>query len=329
MWTFETCSSVGSLAWEEPMMTGRYGVFINYRRSDASRMAQQLYDKLVAEFGLGRVFMDIDSISLGVDFDQKLAHSLSQCKAQLVVIGDRWLTAEDKYGARRLDNPNDYVRMEIEFALRRDMLVIPILVDGASMPPPSDLPGQLRALARRNGESISRTRFDTDCMKLMRVINGILRDGDASQEEVIDPDEFNREVSKVVRRTFLDLLSIKARFMTHGEGPLGTFECDIVDPDNALRRIEFITSTTWPYPGRVGPQVGRSTGPSYDWLLSTLQARKAPGLVITSTPAELDMVGRISNEHPLPVRFLHWTRTNTDLAELEEYLPVLWNAAGK
>src|SRR5690348_2734818 len=126
------------------------GIFICYRREDASPYAGRIYDHLSARFGAQRVFMDIDTIRPGDDFVQVISEKVAACDALIAVIGKRWLTSADSRGRRRLEDPNDYVRIEIASALSRNVRVIPALVDGAQMPPAGELPPDLAPLSRRN-----------------------------------------------------------------------------------------------------------------------------------------------------------------------------------
>jgi hypothetical protein len=126
-------------------------IFVCYRRDDSRDVTGRLYDRLIATYGSNRVFRDIDSIPLGMDFRTHVANQLADCKACLVVIGRDWLLIQDRDGRRRLDDPNDHVRVEIETALRRSIPVVPLLINHATMPHPDDLPESLQALAYRNG----------------------------------------------------------------------------------------------------------------------------------------------------------------------------------
>jgi hypothetical protein len=135
------------------------GVFICYRRDDSSAYAGRLYDHLCARFGAERVFMDVDTIRPGDDFVQVISDRVAACDTVIAVIGRRWLSSVDSHGRRRLDDPNDYVRIEIANALARKVRVIPALVDGAQMPAPEDLPSDLARLSRRNAVEISNTLF--------------------------------------------------------------------------------------------------------------------------------------------------------------------------
>jgi len=132
-------------------------VFISYRRSDTTAgYASWIYERLEAAFGAGHVFMDVDSLPLGIDFVEHLERPLSTTDVALVLIGPGWLEAADETGARRLDDPDDFVRIEVAAALRASLRVIPVLVDGAQMPKSRLLPDDLRALARRQALTFQR-----------------------------------------------------------------------------------------------------------------------------------------------------------------------------
>lgn len=121
-------------------------IFVSYRQSDARAWAAALRDELAQAFGGEEVFFDADSLHAGRWSDQIVA-ALDGCKVLLVVIGGGWLTAQDADGRRRLDDPDDVHRREIEHALRRPgVTVVPILVDGATMPPAASLPASLQGL---------------------------------------------------------------------------------------------------------------------------------------------------------------------------------------
>jgi hypothetical protein len=115
-------------------------IFINYRRSDSPDAAGRLYDRLEQEFGAGRLFMDVDTIPPGADFAAVLENVVASCDVFLAIIGPAWLDTPEPGSGRRLDNPNDFVRIEIASALRLGKHVIPVLVNGAGMPPADSLP---------------------------------------------------------------------------------------------------------------------------------------------------------------------------------------------
>ncbi len=138
------------------------GVFICYRREDAAGFAGRIYDRLKNGLGRENVFIDVDNIPAGRDFVEVLSERVGRCDALVALIGKNWLAISDKDNRRRLDDPNDFVGIEIRAALERNVPVIPVLVDGAVMPQADDLPDGLKKLARRQGIEISHKRFDSD-----------------------------------------------------------------------------------------------------------------------------------------------------------------------
>jgi hypothetical protein len=135
------------------MVSGGH-IFLSYRRADSADITGRIYDRLVDEFGRALIFKDVDSIPLGTDFKEYLDRKVGECRVLLAVIGDRWVDADDPDGKRRLDDPADFVRVEIESALARGIPVIPLLVRGAPMPVEEMLPVSLRGLVYRNGIQI-------------------------------------------------------------------------------------------------------------------------------------------------------------------------------
>src|SRR6187455_3304441 len=149
-------------------------IFINYRREDSISTAGRLYDRLSQTFGRKNIFMDVDHIPAGVDFVAHLNTQVAACNIILVVIGPHWLEAKDENGGRRLDNPDDFVVIEIATALARNIRVIPVLVDGARMPKAGELPGSLKALARRQAVEVRQLHFGRDAEALVERINEAL-----------------------------------------------------------------------------------------------------------------------------------------------------------
>lgn len=149
-------------------------IFINYRRGDSKWATKALGNCLTDNFGEDRVFMDIDTIKPGQDFVKAIEDAVGSCDALVVMIGKNWLHMTDDRGTRRLDNTNDYVRLEIASALKRDITVIPILIDGAEMPHAEDLPNDIAALARRNALEISEKRFDYDSGRLIDTLKEVV-----------------------------------------------------------------------------------------------------------------------------------------------------------
>jgi len=146
------------------------GIFISYRRDDASGEAGRLYDHLIARFGDHMVFRDIDAIDPGTDFVGRIEEAVGSCKVLLAVIGRDWLTVTGPDGRRRLENPADFVRLELASALRQGIRMIPVLVQHASMPNPEDLPEPLKELARRNAIELADDRWGYDMSRLVSAI---------------------------------------------------------------------------------------------------------------------------------------------------------------
>lgn len=125
-------------------------IFISYRRADSADAAGRIYDRLVNAFGSECIFKDVDSIPPGTDFSEVIAQRLGDCQAVIVVIGRSWLLSKKAGAPPRLHEPDDFVRLEIEFALGRKLLLVPALVGKSSMPDAAQLPKSLQPLARRN-----------------------------------------------------------------------------------------------------------------------------------------------------------------------------------
>jgi hypothetical protein len=166
-----------------PIPTGSGRIFISYRREETSYPAAWLYDRLADRFGGGQVFKDVDSIQLGDDFVEVIHRAVGSCDVLLALIGDQWLTITDQHGRRRLDNPDDFVRLEIEAALTRNVRVIPILVEGALMPPPEELPESLTRLVRRQALELSPERFEFDTNRLLKVLETTLDEVRRTQQD--------------------------------------------------------------------------------------------------------------------------------------------------
>ncbi|MES9991480.1 MAG: toll/interleukin-1 receptor domain-containing protein [Candidatus Thiodiazotropha sp.] len=149
-------------------------IFISYRREDSADVTGRIHDRLAEHFGETAVFMDVDDIPLGVDFSKYIDDKVGKCEVLLAIVGRDWLSVSDEAGIRRLDLPSDYVRIEIESALKRNIPVVPLLVRRATMPGAEDLPESIREFSKRNGMPIrSDPDFRTDCDRL---IEGLEKD---------------------------------------------------------------------------------------------------------------------------------------------------------
>ena len=146
-------------------------VFISYRRDDSAGYSGRLADALEKRLGKDNVFRDVEDIKPGEDFVKAIERNLQNASAFLVIMGKDWLTVKDNQGRRRLENPNDYVRIEIESALRLDGLIIPVLVEGAVMPKPEELPPSIAAIANRQAIEMTDSRWDEDIERLIETFN--------------------------------------------------------------------------------------------------------------------------------------------------------------
>jgi formylglycine-generating enzyme required for sulfatase activity len=158
-------------------------IFISYRREESAASAGRLFDRLSNYFSANQIFMDVDSIDLGENFVKTIGETVGSCDVLIAVIGKGWLTSRDQEGQRRLDNPDDFVRLEIATALKRDIRVIPVLVDGASMPQPRDLPDDLKTLVHRNALVLSHDRFRPDSERLVVAVKRVLEKTAAERRE--------------------------------------------------------------------------------------------------------------------------------------------------
>jgi Tol biopolymer transport system component len=163
------------------------GIFISYRRSDNPDATGRIYDRLVSEFGKSRVFKDVDSIPLGQDFRGHLDDVVGGCVAVLAIIGPRWTDARNAAGNRRLEDPDDFVRIELEAALARDIPVVPVLVGHAAMSGIADLPASLASMVfRQSIEVRPDPDFHHDATRLVSALKAII-DPNAPQEDPLAP----------------------------------------------------------------------------------------------------------------------------------------------
>lgn len=147
-------------------------LFISYRRTDSAGYSGRVHDRLQREFGDNLLFMDVDSIPLGTNFVKMLGEEVAKCDVLLAVIGPGWLEAHDEKGNRRLDNPDDFVRIEIGTALKRGIPVVPILLEGTQVPKADQLPDDLKELTLRNGLDVRHASFAEDMERLIRGLKG-------------------------------------------------------------------------------------------------------------------------------------------------------------
>ncbi|MEP7287584.1 MAG: protein kinase [Chloroflexota bacterium] len=151
-------------------------IFISYRRSDSADITGRIYDRLVAHFGEDIIFRDLNSMPLGTNFKKYIENIVQKCVVELVVMGQQWVNITDALGQRRLENPDDFVRVEIEAALNADIPVIPLLVQDTVMPRKEHLPSNLRELVYCNGASVrADPDFHNDMDRLIKSLETLLK----------------------------------------------------------------------------------------------------------------------------------------------------------
>jgi hypothetical protein len=162
-------------------------MFISYRREETAPYARRLRDRLVQEFGQDQIFMDIDTIDPGVDFVHAIEETVSAVDVLVCVMGNEWSAITDASGNRRLEDPRDFVRLEVVSALKRDIRVVPVLVRGATMLSADQLPPDLSTLARRNALPLDDARFHADMDRLIESIRKSLPET-CPRQEVPSPE---------------------------------------------------------------------------------------------------------------------------------------------
>jgi len=160
-----TASGLDKIAW---MSTPN--IFISYRRGDTAGHAGRLFDRLSSDFGSTQVFMDVVGIEPGLDFHRAIESAIAACDVLLVVIGRDWVTCTDATGRRRLEDVNDFVVLETITALERDVRVVPVLVEGATLPSEQELPDKLKPLLRRNAFELRDNRWNADVRALSEAL---------------------------------------------------------------------------------------------------------------------------------------------------------------
>jgi hypothetical protein len=163
----------------------KHSIFISYRRDDAEGEAGRLYDDLVRAYGNDAVFMDVAGIAPGLDFRKAIDDNVAGCGVFLAIIGSQWATITGTDGRRRLDDDNDFVRLEIASALARNIAVIPVLVHDARMPHPEQLPDNIKDLAYRNSVEISHARWNSDVQLLTDALKQYVTTSPATETQPV------------------------------------------------------------------------------------------------------------------------------------------------
>lgn len=200
-------------------------IFINYHRDDSIGTVGRLYDQLAQTFGRLNIFMNVDHILVGMDFKDHMKSRVAACDAMLVIIGPNWLAARDETGQRLIDNPNDFIVIEIVAALARKIAIVPVLVDGARMPMASELPDNVKPLARLQAAELHHDTFGRDAEALVARISEALSCGAVADEaptrasvengpqarSVVARMPLNKQLSIVEMEDFIAALDITAQ----------------------------------------------------------------------------------------------------------------------
>jgi TIR domain-containing protein len=183
-------------------------VFISYRREECAAHAGRLYDAMVARFGEGNVFMDVD-MAPGVDFVARITEVVTACRVLILVMGPRWSSVTDEDGGVRLQNPEDFVRLELETALQRpEVTPIPVLVGGARMPQREQLPAEIAAITRRNAIELSDGRWRYDVGRLNGALDELLAEGIGDEKQ--PPSSPPPDSPKGTVRTIVECMVVAA-----------------------------------------------------------------------------------------------------------------------
>lgn len=174
-------------------------IAISYRRTDSDATGR-LFDRLVLKYGKESVFRDIDSVPFGLDFRKAIDEALKDADIFIAVVGPNW-RGVDTVGKARINDESDLVRIEVETALKRKIPVVPVLVGGATMPQPTELPDSLRDFSFRNAAGIDSGRnFDADVKRLIRSMDHVIQDTparpvirkaspSAAQRQIVEPPQ--------------------------------------------------------------------------------------------------------------------------------------------
>jgi hypothetical protein len=220
-------------------------VLISYRREDTGLMVGRICDRLRSHYGPDQVMMDIDSIPYGLDFRKHIREALEQCDTMLAIIGPSWAAANED-GKPRLEDETDWVRIEVEGALVRDIPVIPVLVNGARMPKPQQLPGPLQDFAFRQATEIDMGRdFHAHMDRLIRVMDQLLTkigvEGSAAESEQVKPVSVQEEKiePKMHKKSETEATrAASAAEMKGGETSHAPSDAKGKSPEQALDRVK-------------------------------------------------------------------------------------------
>ena len=222
-------------------------IFVNYRRQDTEGESGHLFDDLVAQFGERSVFMDVAAIEVGRDFRKAIDESIAGCGVLLAMIGPAWLDAANDGGERRLDDPSDFVRMEIASALKRDIPVIPVMVRGAKMPRPNQLPDDLRDLAYRNCVELTHVRWKSDVQVLVGALRSLVAESADSRLPAV-PSDIARPVTAISASLVDAVVAVPSR-----SAPTSQLDSIVADAGTSTLSSDDISRVTRELSRYIGP----------------------------------------------------------------------------
>ncbi len=245
-------------------------IFINYRRQDSEGYVGRLYDSLTQHFEREDIFMDVDNINPGEDFVQVLEDAVAACDVFIAMIGPQWLNLTDVDGNRRLDQWNDFVRLEIASALKQEKRVIPVLVGQAKMPNPADLPEDLVFLCRRNAIELSHQRFHYDMERLVKTIKSFVPANESFKATT------NNET---LSRKEAELKAVRDDLVNATTSPLYEFRNEnrlfpVMGEGNADANILFIGEAPGKYEAAQGIPFCGPSGEVLDQMLASINLKR-------------------------------------------------------
>lgn len=172
-------------------------IFLSYRRDDSAGDTRSLFNCLERHFSSDQLVMDVDTIPLAEDYEQFLSEAVGKCDALIAVIGTDWLSAKNEQGQRRLDEPDDLVRIEIAAALARGIQVFPVMVQGAPILKIDELPEDLKPLAKRQAAVLTHARFNSDAEPLILALDKTLKQS-AAVRSVVDRSKLGLKISVII-----------------------------------------------------------------------------------------------------------------------------------
>jgi len=261
------------------------GVFISYRREDSPGHAGRIFDHLRVRLGADVVFMDVHALEAGVDFAEALESAVGSCDVLLAIIGPHWISATDTDGQNRLDDPHDFVRIEILGALKRSVRVVPVLVDHAELPTQDDLPDELEPLARRHAVVMRDSRWDADVDELVRSVEGLIT---SRGRHETGPGDSARPAGSTGRRNWL--WGAAAGIIVLAAGAMFSSRDSVPDPDEPIPAATPTADIrSEPAPSQSAPPTRRS-GLGIGWFGLWLDT-------VTDTPPGV-IVARVASGGP-------------------------------